>query len=709
MATALPPKHRVATPPGHPERGTVLVMALALSFVIGTLLVGTLTTTLLQAKTMRHSLDMTFAQGIAEGATELAQFQMVTEAANFSNPQTTGVAVVAGRTVPWSATTLGSPITRYASDGVQTIGQPYEINAVWTEGVATARISRVIELAMTPIFQNSIFYNGTAQISPDPVTTVVGRVHVNGDLYVDTPTTMDFDTDYLHATGEIIRGRLNDTTRSGTVSIRESQGTNYVELTETADSTSTSWVQSALASWGGGVKSGDHGVEAIGVPGRGALEPGGYYETNAGIRIVNSQAYDSNGLLISLPSGVITEKSFWDEREQANITVTEIDIAQLASSGFYPTNGLIYARRTDATTTTPNGIRLTNGSTLPSGLTVATENPIYIKGDYNTVSKKPASVMADSVNLLSNSWSDGARSSTGAIVVDDDDDDDPVKLPNGIPLATSTSFNVSMLTGEVLEGGVGSGGFEQVARLHEDWTGRSLNMLGSFAVLFESAFATAPWRDTGVAVAPARNWTFDTDLLNPALLPPYTPNGAMLRRIFWDDHEPISFKVEDSRLNLYPSAPTYDPWTYDGDFMSKVIDDPNAKLEYHKKMDYSDKVEADAPDTADRSTQTQAEQDDANTAAGRAAAIADAATAATNSMDALSSTLQDIADGNLVSAGTNAAKAAYHAHKAQEAYDQSGGDPAAQESLRKARKAEREATNALDEAVKAAADALLKP
>ena len=187
-------------------------------------------------------------------------------------------------------------------------------------------------------------------------------------------------------------------------------------------------------------------------------------------------------------------------------------------------------------------------------------------------------------------------------------------------------------------------------------------------------------------------------------MPPYTPNGAQLRRVYWDDYKPIHFKVEDSRLSLYPTSPTYDPWTYDGQFMSKVIDDPNASLAYGRRVDYSDKVEAEAPDTADRNTQTQAEQNDAAAAAGRAAAVSDANTAANNSIDAAADTLTDIANGDLLGAAANAAKAAYHAHKAKEAYEDSGKDPAALSALQKAN----QASNDAGEALKAALEALKK-
>ena len=164
------------------ERGTVLIMALAFSVIVGTLLVGTLTTTILQAKTMRHELDMTLAIGLTEAAMEIAQKEMIDEVSNFQPPPTAGVAIVGGRRVSWTATTLGAPVERFADDGVRMIAQPYQITARWDEGMATSRISRIVDLSITPIFQFAIFYDGICQVSPGPDMTVAGRVHVNGDL-----------------------------------------------------------------------------------------------------------------------------------------------------------------------------------------------------------------------------------------------------------------------------------------------------------------------------------------------------------------------------------------------------------------------------------------------------------------------------------------------------------------------------------------------
>ena len=58
-------------------------------------------------------------------------------------------------------------------------------------------------------------------------------------------------------------------------------------------------------------------------------------------------------------------------------------------------------------------------------------------------------------------------------------------------------------------------------------------------------------------------------------MPPFTPNTAYVGRLLWDDNHEIAFKPDDMVLSAMPDAPTYDPWTYDNGFMSKVISDPN--------------------------------------------------------------------------------------------------------------------------------------
>ena len=60
-------------------------------------------------------------------------------------------------------------------------------------------------------------------------------------------------------------------------------------------------------------------------------------------------------------------------------------------------------------------LKIVNGGlgNLPNGLTIASENPIYVQGDYNAQATNtladphvPAAIIADAVTLLSNNWND---------------------------------------------------------------------------------------------------------------------------------------------------------------------------------------------------------------------------------------------------------------------------------------------------------------
>ena len=143
----------------------------------------------------------------------------------------------------------------------------------------------------------------------------------------------------------------------------------------------------------------------------------------------------------------------------------------------------------------------------------------------------------------------------------------------------------------------------------------------------------------------------------------------------------MHFKFEDSKLSLLPDSPVYDPWTYDPGYMGKVIDDPNEYLDKQRDVDYADKVETEAPDTADRNVKTVAEQNDDVLQAGYAVA------AATNSEDALASALDAISRGDLLGAGSRAAQAELAAQTAADAFNNSGNDSVAKDAAGRARAA----------------------
>jgi hypothetical protein len=182
-----------------------------------------------------------------------------------------------------------------------------------------------------------------------------------------------------------------------------------------------------------------------------------------------------------------------------------------------------------------NGAIVGGAARLPvGGLTVASENPVYVHGNYNasndpvvnaTEAHVPAAVIADVVGIMSNGWTDATS----------------FKNPNaatGRP-ALTTGYRFAVITGKSLsfpypnagtphflfgtDGGAGN-----FLRLMENWriAGVDLNYRGSMVSLFTArqGVGTFKYGDPhNVYDYADRNFKFDDDFLQPALLPPGTP------------------------------------------------------------------------------------------------------------------------------------------------------------------------------------------
>lgn len=185
-------------------------------------------------------------------------------------------------------------------------------------------------------------------------------------------------------------------------------------------------------------------------------------------------------------------------------------------------------------------VRTDAGASLasPGGFTLASENPVYILGDYNsnatdTVWNSPpvdiaghsaTSVIADAVTFLSNNWSDYASFGIGG--------DGRVTTPGNRP-ATTTYYRVAIAGGKNINfpkpswGGQDfgtDGGTHNFLRYLENWGGQSLFYKGSIVSLYYSTYATGVFKCcTTVYSPPTRNYSFDIDFATPGGLPPGTP------------------------------------------------------------------------------------------------------------------------------------------------------------------------------------------
>lgn len=245
----------------------------------------------------------------------------------------------------------------------------------------------------------------------------------------------------------------------------------------------------------------------------------GYYHANAGLTIITQAdgsitAYDSDGDDVTAAiAGALSTDTLYDTRQAeggaGEVPITKIDLSALAATAYWPDNGLIYAAHYGAGTgANAKGVQLFNGAELASSLTVVSENPVYIQGNYNTVNKKGSAVIADAVNLLSNNWNNSKAQGSG------------------LPTATNTTYNVAIITGNTntTPNGRYNGGLENLPRFHENWNGVTCRITGSFVNTWNSVYADSDWAIGGSYYrAPTRTWSYDTAFNTVANLPPFTP------------------------------------------------------------------------------------------------------------------------------------------------------------------------------------------
>jgi hypothetical protein len=237
----------------------------------------------------------------------------------------------------------------------------------------------------------------------------------------------------------------------------------------------------------------------------------------------------TGGDINNLKGGLTFNEAIQDVREGGAVRVTTFDVSVLkANTGL--DNGLIYISDTSAgtpvtftangtsITTSKRAIRLKKGGTINSngGISFASENPIYIQGDFNTVSPtKQCAIVGDAINLLSNAWNDSTAT--------------------GSRVASNTTVRAALVGGIVASNGTNySGGAENFVRLLENWSGKTFTYYGSMVQLWKSKQATGVWTGSAsVYTAPsANNWYYDTSLATSA--PPGTLQlAAYLQQQRW--------------------------------------------------------------------------------------------------------------------------------------------------------------------------------
>jgi hypothetical protein len=222
--------------------------------------------------------------------------------------------------------------------------------------------------------------------------------------------------------------------------------------------------------------------------------------------------------------------------------------------------------------TTNNCTQTAANPTGCGGFTVASENPVYIQGNYNSncpaavggspnpctpgnvnydttwsggINEPPhaaASIIADAVNILSNNWQDAGQTGSlysGSLLnpINPKGQNVPASTPNRI--AVSSYYRVAVAGGKTIaflnttqnpEFAFGmDGGIHNFLRFLEDWGGVSggqqqLWYKGSLVSLYYNTYGTGTFKCCGLVYNPPdRQYTFDPLFSLPQNLPPGTP------------------------------------------------------------------------------------------------------------------------------------------------------------------------------------------
>lgn len=439
------------------------------------------------------------------------------------------------------------------------------------KGSITAKVRRVFEQRVTSPWNWAIMFNDDLELGPDSALSLNGWVHTNGKLY--TPSNQLTLTDRLSYVNEWTMGwDPNDADHFGSPPGMPNYNAEYPPGTEQSY-IPFGWDPSTLINTTDTLVNNDSYREVIERPAN-PVQTDAWADTRfynqAGIVILinaanvitvyqgpagarsNVTGESNNGPGGTAAQAAVESLSFnkfiTDNRRMSASDLTQVRTVQFNMEAFrarYPTNttkdwnGIIYIADTSAGLGAKRGIKIVNAGKVPTnGITIASENPVYIQGDFNSgktssasppsnsgdptdstaagYTKQPCLIAADAVTLLSNNWNDA---NSGLSLAE--------------RFATNTTVNSAIIAGNVQTNSTGggdySGGAENFVRFLEDWQsgGSTFTYYGSMIQFFRSAQASESW-GTNPSVTyspPTLKWYFDKDLTTKS--PPSTVKSQM--------------------------------------------------------------------------------------------------------------------------------------------------------------------------------------
>jgi len=514
-----------------------------------------------------------------------------------------------------STVTTGVPVSRTITSGpfagLYSLNQPIDITvqARDTSGnTASAVLS--VNAQTIPLFQFGVFYENDLEILNGPAMTFAGWVHTNGNLYLSSNSTTYQSN--ITTPDSVFWNRKNANDRLNGIRIHNAAGTPVLLDFDSRSLSGPAFKTRSTLKFDGRLMSSAFGVRELKLPLPSGMLPvtlvqpkeagdspmvqdvkmawksDWYVTVRPGIfqiadtMVMKAQFCDS--LIIERSAGLAVPSAaacarifkprvnaFYEGREDLRPDLVDVHLDSLRIwSDSAPTTRapriLYFAFQAPVVANANNdylAVRIRGGTQLPQsrvvsdtgGLTIATERPLYVLGNYNTTIWRPAALMGDAVTFLSAppnpAMLNAAPAAAGVRCSASAGWCDVLQQNMAQRTANPTTVNAAILAGhsatpcDYARAGCASpaygGGLENFPRFLENWSGRIFRYTGSLVSLYVNAHSIGLWGNTanvgfgsqGYYTPPNRQWSFDVNFRFPERLPPGTPSvGTVLQTAY---------------------------------------------------------------------------------------------------------------------------------------------------------------------------------
>ncbi len=551
------------------------------------------------ADDVMSQLDAAMQDGVINGE----------DIASLQTPQLTGYSMTQ------STQTMGVPVTRTITSGpfsgLYSLNQPIDIT-VSARDTSGNKASAVLSVnAQTiPLFQFGVFYENDLEILNGPAMTFVGWVHTNGNLYVSSNSTTYQSN--ITTPDSVFWNRKDAAPRLNGVNINNAAGTPVLLDFDSRSLSGPAFKTRSILRFSGRLMSNAFGVRSLKLPLPTNMAPATlvmprdgsdspmvqdvkmawksdwYITVKTGVfqiadtNVMKTQFCDSLVVVrtagLAVPTAAACRRifkprvnAFYEGREDKRPDLVDVHMDSLrlwadSAPASRSPRILYFEFATPAVSNANNdylAVRLRGATRLPlsrvpadtGGLSVVTERPMYVLGDYNTTVWRPAALMADAVTFLSNppnpAMLNAAPAAAAARCSASVGWCDVLQQNMAQRTARTATVFAAILAGhsptpcDYMRSGCAAppygGGLENFPRFVENWSGVIFRYTGSLVSLYTNRFSTGLWgNNTNVGFAnlgyytpPTRQWSFDVNFRFPERLPPGTPSvGTVLQTAF---------------------------------------------------------------------------------------------------------------------------------------------------------------------------------